>query len=100
VRLGRAVQRGDRWFVPVILTMDAGSRAPQALSLRIAFEGSVTDAAMHRGAALLPMFEVSRRTEGAIAYLIAFGDENPLALDQARSASSPKSRSARRTQCA
>ncbi len=86
LRLGRAVQRDGQWFVPVVLTMDAGSRAPQGVSLRIAFGGAVTDAKMHRGTTQQPMFEISRRTENALSYLVAFTDETPLALDGTRSA--------------
>ncbi|HEX2831519.1 MAG TPA: carboxypeptidase regulatory-like domain-containing protein [Thermoanaerobaculia bacterium] len=87
LRLGNAVQRDGRFFVPVLLTMDAGSRAPRALSVRVRFNDTVTDAAMRRGAAVgQPVFEVSRRTDDAIAYLVAFSDAEPLALDANRSA--------------
>ncbi|MGN6183495.1 MAG: beta strand repeat-containing protein [Thermoanaerobaculia bacterium] len=85
LRLGTAVQRDGRTFVPVILTMDQGSRAPQGISLRVKLSDTVTDAAMRRGAVGQPIFEVSRRTDDAIAYLVAFGDNAPLALDANRS---------------
>jgi hypothetical protein len=84
--LGAAVRRDDRWFVPVIVTMDAGSTVPQSLSLRVAFRGHTDAVAMHRGAGLDPAFEISRRTNDAVAYLVSFNDKAPLVLDSSRSA--------------
>jgi hypothetical protein len=83
--LGAAVRRDDRWFVPVIVTMDAGSAVPQSLSLRVAFRGQTDAVAMHRGAGLDPSFEISRRTEDAVAYLVSFNDKAPLVLGSSRS---------------
>ncbi|MEA2465528.1 MAG: hypothetical protein QOJ98_3275, partial [Acidobacteriota bacterium] len=85
VSLGGAVRRDGRWFVPVNLTMDAGSRVPQSLSLRVAFRGETDAVAMHRGAGLDPAFEISRRTADAISYLISFNGQAPLVLDSSRS---------------
>ncbi|HYK02088.1 MAG TPA: carboxypeptidase regulatory-like domain-containing protein [Thermoanaerobaculia bacterium] len=84
--LGAAARRGDRWFVPVIVTMDAGSPVPQSLSLRVAFRGETDAVAMHRGAGLEPAFEISRRNADAIAYLVSFNDKAPLVLGNSRSA--------------
>jgi hypothetical protein len=85
LRLGKATRRSDRWFVPVIVTMDPGSKVPQALSLRVRFSAA-TDAVVHRGQGLAPIFDVSRGTSDSASYLIAFGDSAPLVLDNARSA--------------
>jgi len=66
--------------------MDANAPAPQALSLRVAFDGAVDDASVRRTTAAQPIFEVSRNTGDAIAYLVAFNDNAPLTLDASRSA--------------
>jgi len=84
--LGRASLRNGRWVVPVIVTMDAGSPAPQALSLRVRFEGDVRDVAVRRATAVDPIFEISRDGQDAISYLVAFGDRAPLVLDDGRTA--------------
>ncbi len=83
--LGQAVERNGHWFVPVIVTMDPGSSTPQAFSLRVK-TGKVADAVMHRGAALEPIFEISRRTDDAISYLVAFNERAPFTLGASRSA--------------
>ncbi|MEO8380264.1 MAG: kelch repeat-containing protein [Acidobacteriota bacterium] len=84
--LGPPVRRKDHWLVPVILTMDPGSSTPQALSLRVQFKGNAATAVMHRGAVLAPLFEISRRTDGSIAYLVAFEDRGPFVSGNARQA--------------
>ncbi|MFL6246902.1 MAG: carboxypeptidase regulatory-like domain-containing protein [Thermoanaerobaculia bacterium] len=86
VTLGQAVNRDGRWFAPVIVTMDAGSRAPQGLSLSVRFHGATTAAAMHRGAGLAPVFEISRRDGNTLSYLLAFDARNPLVLGNSQSA--------------
>jgi hypothetical protein len=84
--LGDAIRRDGRWFVPVTVTMDAGSTVPQSLSLRVAFRGPAGSVAMHRGAGLAPSFEISRRTADAISYLVSFTEDAPLVLGTSRSA--------------
>jgi hypothetical protein len=84
--LGDAVRRGDRWFVPVVVTMDEGSETPGSLSLRVAFRGQTDAVTMHRGAGLEPAFEISRGTADAVSYLIAFSADAPLLRGNARSA--------------
>jgi beta-lactamase superfamily II metal-dependent hydrolase/DNA/RNA endonuclease YhcR with UshA esterase domain len=86
VSLGKAVSRDGHWFVPVIVTMDPGSSTPQALSLRVHFDGEATDAVMHRGVGLAPIFETSRRTADSVSYLVAFNHAAPLTLDNSRRA--------------
>jgi hypothetical protein len=86
VTLGRAVNRDGRWFVPVIVTMNEGSRAPQGVSLSVRFQGATSDSAIHRGTGLEPVFEISRRNGDMLSYLIAFDARSPLVLGNSRSA--------------
>jgi hypothetical protein len=86
IRLGQPVTRDGRFFAPVIVTMDRGSATPQAISVRVRFTGDVGDAVMHRAPGLDPIFEVSRPTDDAIAYLAVFNESTPLVLDNSRSA--------------
>jgi large repetitive protein len=83
--LGQAERRDGRWFVPVIVSMDRNSVIPQGLSLRVR-TGTATDAVMHRGAGLEPIFETSRLADGSISYLVAFSDRAPFVLGASRSA--------------
>ncbi len=82
--LGRATLRNGRWVVPVIATLDRDSAVPQALSMRVRFEGNAEDVTVRRAGALAPVFEVSRGTRDSMSYLVAFGQ--PLSLDASRSA--------------
>ncbi|HEX7152528.1 MAG TPA: carboxypeptidase regulatory-like domain-containing protein [Thermoanaerobaculia bacterium] len=84
--LGNAVRRDGRWFVPVIVTMNAGSATPQALSLHVRFNGATTDAAVRRTTAAQPVFEISRQTGNTVSYLVAFSEQAPLVLGSSRSA--------------
>jgi hypothetical protein len=86
VTLGQAVRRDGHWFVPVIVTMDPDSAAPQALSLSVRFTGKAGEAVVHRGAGLEPVFEISRRNDDALSYLVAFNERAPLVLGASRSA--------------
>jgi len=82
ITLGQPLLRNDRMVVPVILTAAPGSVAPQAMSLAVRMEGSA-DATIHRAGAaagLQPMFEVSRASDDALAYLIMFDQQTPLLL--------------------
>jgi len=82
--LGRATLRNGRWVVPVIATLDRGSAVPQAMSMRVRFEGNANDVTIRRAGALAPVFEVSRGAEDSMSYLVAFGES--LSLDASRSA--------------
>ncbi|HEX9982141.1 MAG TPA: IPT/TIG domain-containing protein [Thermoanaerobaculia bacterium] len=86
VTLGQAVNRDGRWFVPVSVTMNPGSSAPQGLSLSVRFNGATTEATINRGAGLDPVFEISRRNGNTLSYLVAFDARNPLVLGHSRSA--------------
>jgi hypothetical protein len=82
--LGRATLRNGHWVVPVIATLDRDSAVPQAMSMRVRFEGDANDVTIRRAGALAPVFEVSREARGSMSYLVAFGE--PLSLDASRSA--------------
>src|SRR6185369_2676491 len=73
------------WFVPVVVTMDESSSTPQALSLRVRFTNKTTDVVMHRGSGLAPIFEISRKSEDSVSYLVAFNDRAPLVVGNSRS---------------
>jgi hypothetical protein len=83
ISLGRATLRNGRWVVPVIATLDRDSAVPQAMSMRVRFEGNANDVTIRRAGGLAPVFEVSRGAEDSMSYLVAFGE--PLALDASRS---------------
>jgi hypothetical protein len=82
--LGEPVLRGDRWRVPVIVTMDEGSAAPRAISLRVRLGANGSNAVVRRGNVAQPVFEISRPAADSISYLVVFGE--PLVLDATRSA--------------
>ncbi|HEX7807552.1 MAG TPA: hypothetical protein VF608_02465, partial [Thermoanaerobaculia bacterium] len=69
--------------VPVIATLDRDSAVPQAMSMRVRFEGNASDVTIRRAGTLAPVFEVSRGAEDSMSYLVAFGE--PLTLDASRS---------------
>jgi hypothetical protein len=75
ITLGDAVVRNGRTFVPVVVAAAPGSAAPRALALRVRGQGLV--AVRRAGAArgVEPRFEITRRTPGAIAYLLSVGDD-------------------------
>jgi hypothetical protein len=85
LELGQAVLRNGRWYAPVVVTMDANSDAPQAVSLRVRFQGATTEATVRRAAGLSPIFEVNRSNDNTLSYLLAFGPEAPLSLGSGRS---------------
>jgi hypothetical protein len=89
ISLGTPVLRDGRMFVPVIVSADAGSAIPQAVSLRLRFDGRATGATIHRAgtaATVQPTFEISRRAGDALSWLVAFDDRAPLTLGSNRSA--------------
>jgi hypothetical protein len=73
VTLGEPFQRDGHWIVPVNVATAPGSEAAQGLSLRVVFRGdAVREATIHRaGTSPQPAFEISRRSPGALSYLLA-----------------------------
>jgi beta-lactamase superfamily II metal-dependent hydrolase len=74
--LGQPVRRGNAFVVPVVMTADAGSEVPQALSLRVTFPGdAIRSAVVHRAGVaggFKPAFEFSRRSPNALSYLVSY----------------------------
>jgi hypothetical protein len=71
VTLGTAIVRDGRTFMPVIVTAAPGTRA---LSLSVRVDGSAQIAAIRRAGAARaaePVFEVTRRTERGMAWLVS-----------------------------
>jgi len=84
--LGKAVLREGRYVVPVIMTTEAGSSAPQAMSLRVHFDGEVGKATIGKAGAAKDLnvaFETNNRTGNDLSYLISYGN---LVLGASRSA--------------
>jgi hypothetical protein len=69
---GTPQHRSGRTIVPVLLQLDPGSVAPQALALRVVSDAEVTLSARRAGvtAALTPVFEISRADRGSVAQLL------------------------------
>jgi hypothetical protein len=74
VTLGEAAARGNHYVIPVIVTAGDGSDVPQALSLRVTFQGgAVRNTSIHRAGAassLQPAFEISRHAADSLSYLL------------------------------
>jgi hypothetical protein len=74
VTLGEAEARGNHYVIPVIVTAGDGSDVPQALSLRVTFQGgAVRNTSIHRAGAassLQPAFEISRPAADSLSYLL------------------------------
>jgi hypothetical protein len=86
ITLGKAVLRDGRYVVPVIMTTQPGSAAPQAMSLRVHFEGGVSNATIRRAGAAKDLnvaFETSNRAGNDLSYLVSYGN---LVLGVSRSA--------------
>src|SRR5205085_11404758 len=70
------VRTGKRLVVRLMVATPQGSEWPQALSLRIIFaDGEVRNAVIHRAGAaraMQPVFEITRRSAGALSYLVSF----------------------------
>jgi hypothetical protein len=90
VTLGTAVERNGHYVIPVIVTANPETAVPQALSLKVSFKGATADNAVIRragaAAALQPSFEISRRTDDGLAYLLTFNQQAALSLGSSRSA--------------
>jgi hypothetical protein len=85
VTLGQAQRRDGRWVVPVVVTMEPGSAMPDSLSLRVRFSGQVGDAAIRHVVPEQPVFEISRVSSDALAYLVAFDQHTPILRAGSRS---------------
>jgi hypothetical protein len=77
ISLGEPFLRNGRYVVPVSVAAAQGSITPQAMALRVTFNGPVSNVSVHRAgtaAGIEPAFEISRRTPDALVYLLAFGE--------------------------
>ena len=88
ITLGKATLRAGHYVVPVIMT-SRGSVAPQAMSLKVHFDGDAFGEVTVRraGAAkdVPTVFENSQRSGNDVSYLVAY-DPRGLALGASRSA--------------
>jgi len=78
ITLGKPFLRGDRYVVPVSVSAAPRSTTPQAMSLRVVFDGAVRNAAVHRAGdvrSIDPAFEISRSTSDSLVYLLAFDEK-------------------------
>jgi subtilisin-like proprotein convertase family protein len=77
IALGKPILRGGRYFVPVIMTAGRGSIAPQAMSLRVHFDGEVGNATITKAGAaknLAVAFETDRFAGNDLSYLVSYGN--------------------------
>ena len=77
IALGKPVLRNGHYVVPVIMTAGKGSIAPQAMSLRVHFDGEVGNATIRRAGAakdLAAAFETGRFAGNDLSYLISYGN--------------------------
>ena len=77
IALGKPVLREGRYVVPVIMTANKGSIAPQAMSLRVHFDGEVGLATIRKAGAakdLAVAFETNRLAGKDLSYLISYGN--------------------------
>src|SRR5205085_5679141 len=85
ITLGHATARGDRLVIPVIVTRDAGSAIPRAMSLNLHFDGAdASDAVIRRAGAtknVQPAFETVRHPDNGLSYIVAFDANSKLAID-------------------
>lgn len=80
---GAPQHRNGRTIVPVLLQLDPGSVAPQALAVRVVSDADVTLSARRAGvtAAMTPVFEISRAERGSVAQLLVLDTAVLLAQD-------------------
>ena len=75
--LGKPVLRGGRYFVPVIMTAARGSVAPQAMSLRVHFDGEADNVTIRKAGAAKDVavaFETHRFAGNDLSYLVSYGN--------------------------
>ncbi len=82
ITLGSAVLRGGHYFVPVIMTANAGSMTPQSMSFRAHFEtdGTIGDVTVRSAGAAksagVPLFEMSPRKGSDLSYIVSYDPRN------------------------
>ena len=77
IALGKPVLRDGRYFVPVIMTAVRGSVTPQAMSLRVHFDGEAGKVSIHKAGAasgLNVAFETDRFAGNDLSYLVSYGN--------------------------
>jgi hypothetical protein len=77
IALGKPVLRDGRYFVPVIMTAARGSMAPQAMSLRVHFDGDAGNVSIRKAGAakdLAVAFETDRFAGNDLSYLVSYGN--------------------------
>jgi hypothetical protein len=77
IALGKPVLRDGRYFVPVIMTAGRGSMAPQAMSLRVHFDGEAGNVSIQKAGAakdLAVAFETDRFAGNDLSYLVSYGN--------------------------
>jgi hypothetical protein len=77
IALGEPVFRDGRYVVPVIMTAGQRSIAPQAMSLRVHFDGEVGSATIRKAGAakdLAVAFETDRFAGNDLSYLVSYGN--------------------------
>jgi hypothetical protein len=77
IALGKPVLREGRYVVPVIMTAGKGSIAPQAMSLRVHFDGEAGNATIRKAGAakdLAVAFETNRLAGNDLSYLVSYGN--------------------------
>jgi hypothetical protein len=77
ISLGKPILRDGRYFVPVIMTAGHGSVAPQAMSLRVHFDGEAGNATIRKAGAakdLAVAFETDRFAGNDLSYLVSYGN--------------------------
>jgi hypothetical protein len=76
--LGAPVVRDGRTYIPVLLTLADGAATPQAVALKVDFDGAVRDLSLHRiGAAkeATSLFEVNQPSARSIYWLVSFNQQ-------------------------
>jgi hypothetical protein len=77
IALGKPVLRDGHYFVPVIMTAGKGSIAPQAMSLRVHFDGEAGNVMIRKAGAakdLAVAFETNRFAGNDLSYLVSYGN--------------------------
>jgi hypothetical protein len=77
IALGKPVLREGRYFVPVIMSAGRGSIAPQAMSLRVHFDGEAGNVSIRKAGAakdLAVAFETDRFAGNDLSYLVSYGN--------------------------
>jgi hypothetical protein len=68
---GDPVRRGNRYVVPVILTIPSGVPVPRGVSMKV--RGAMTVTRAGAAKSFEPVFETSGRSADGVAYIVAYG---------------------------